>query len=65
MFAYRLLKGKGVKEFVEAARTLKARCVAARFWLAGSPDPGNLTSICEDDVLQWNQDGLIEVLGYQ
>ena len=44
---------------------LKARGVAARFWLACAPDPGNLTSISEDDVLQWNQDGLVEVLGYQ
>jgi len=64
-FAARLLKDKGVMEFVDAARIFKARGVAARFWLAGSPDPGNLTSISEDDVLQWNQDGLVEVLGYQ
>ena len=64
-FAARLLKDKGVREFVEAARMLRKRGIAARFWLAGSPDSGNLTSISEDDVLRWKQEGLVEALGYR
>lgn len=64
-FAARLLRDKGVNEFVEAARILKERGVAARFWLVGSPDPGNLTSISEGDVSLWGQKGLVEPLGYR
>lgn len=64
-FAARLLKDKGVREFVEAARALKERGIVARFWLAGSPDTGNLTSISEKELSQWSKDGLVEVLGYR
>ena len=64
-FAARLLRDKGVREFVEAARVLKVRGVAARFWLAGSTDPGNLTSISEDDLALWGKEGLVEILGYR
>ena len=39
--AARLLRDKGVLEFVAAARLLRARAVSARFWLIGEPDPAN------------------------
>lgn len=64
-FAARLLKDKGVMEFAEAARELKRRGVTARFWLAGSLDAGNLTSISEEDLSQWRKERVVEVLGYQ
>jgi len=64
-FAARLLEDKGVGEFVEAARLLKERGVVARFWLAGSLDPGNLTSVSEDVLSQWSNEGVVEVLGHQ
>lgn len=64
-FAARLLEDKGVREFVEAARMLKERGVIARFWLAGSPDPGNLTSVSEDHLSRWSKEGVVEVLGHQ
>lgn len=64
-FAARLLKDKGVMEFVEAARELKIRGVTARFWLAGSLDTGNLTSVSEEVLSQWSKEGVVEVLGYQ
>lgn len=64
-FAARLLEDKGVREFVEAARVLKERGVVARFWLAGSLDPGNLTSVSEDVLSQWSKEGVVEVLGHQ
>ncbi|MFN5173589.1 MAG: glycosyltransferase family 4 protein [Holosporaceae bacterium] len=63
--ASRLLKDKGVLEFVEAARILKAKGVVARFWLIGNPDPGNITSVTDKDVEEWQQEGLIEPLGYR
>lgn len=64
-FAARLLEDKGVREFVEAARVLKERGVVARFWLAGSPDPGNITSITEMELSDWSKDGFVEILGYR
>lgn len=64
-FAARLLEDKGVREFVEAARLLMQRGVKARFWLAGSLDPGNLTSVSEDVLSQWSEEGGVEVLGHQ
>ena len=64
-FAARLLEDKGVREFVEAARVLKERGVVARFWLAGSLDPGNLTSVSEDVLSQWSKEGVVELLGHQ
>lgn len=64
-FAARLLEDKGVREFVEAARVLKERGVVARFWLAGSPDPGNITSITEMELSDWSKDGFVETLGYR
>ena len=64
-FAARLLEDKGVREFVDAARLLMQRCVKARFWLAGSLDPGNLTSVSEDVLSQWSKEGVVEVLGHQ
>ena len=48
----RLLWDKGVAEFVEAARILKARGVEAQFALVGEPDPHNPASVSEDDELQ-------------
>lgn len=59
----RLLRDKGVTEFVEAARLLRARGVAVRMRLAGGIDPGNPASATEDDVRQWRDEGAVEVLG--
>jgi glycosyltransferase involved in cell wall biosynthesis len=64
-FAARLLKDKGVMEFVEAARELRKRGAIARFWLAGSIDSGNLSSVSDWDLSLWIKEGLIEILGHQ
>ena len=63
--AARLLRDKGVREFVDAARILKARGVVAEFWLAGAPDPENLSSIPEAELTLWRQEGLVTLLGYR
>ena len=61
----RLLWDKGVAEYMEAARYLRA---AGRhdihFLLAGSPDPGNPTAVPESDIRGWAEEGLIEWLGH-
>lgn len=63
--AARLLREKGVAEFVDAARMLRERGVPARFWLIGDPDPGNPSSFSPEDVETWRQEGVVEVLGYR
>ena len=63
-FAARLLKDKGVNEFVAAACELKKRGVVAQFWLAGTTDPGNLTSVSVEQLSNWYKDSVVEVLGY-
>lgn len=62
--AARLLRDKGVVEFVEAARLLARRGVPVRFRLIGSLDPGNPTSITPDELTAWEEEGLVELPGY-
>lgn len=64
-FAARLLREKGVVEFVEAARTIKGRGIDARFQVIGDPDPGNPSSIGEDDLARWQNEGVVELMGYR
>ncbi|HEV2112012.1 MAG TPA: glycosyltransferase family 4 protein [Gammaproteobacteria bacterium] len=59
----RMLRDKGVQEFVAAARQLRATGVAARFLLAGPTDPDNPAAIPEAQLRQWTADGGIEWLG--
>jgi glycosyltransferase involved in cell wall biosynthesis len=64
-FAARLLRPKGVYEFVEAARRLRAEGIAARFQLAGDADPSNPTSVRPDEIERWRAEGYVEVLGHR
>lgn len=64
-FAARLLKDKGVIEFVEASRILKSRGIDARFLLVGDPDPGNNNTVTQAQLDEWQQAGLVECLGYR
>ncbi|MEJ2034030.1 MAG: glycosyltransferase family 4 protein [Deltaproteobacteria bacterium] len=63
--AARLLRDKGVCEFVEAARLLAKQQVRARFWLAGDPDPGNPHSISQSQIDAWRREGSVELLGFR
>lgn len=63
--AARLLRDKGVVEFVEAAKILKKKGVDARFQLIGDADPGNPATISDQEIEQWKRDGEIELLGYR
>ena len=64
VLAARMLWDKGVDEFVNAARLLKAEKRKLQFVLAGSPDPGNPAFIPEKTLLEWQASGLIEWLGH-
>ncbi|HXG61673.1 MAG TPA: glycosyltransferase family 4 protein [Planctomycetota bacterium] len=60
----RLLRPKGVIEFVQAARKLHQTGVRARFLLAGRPDPGNPASISEAEIRDWMREGVVEWTGW-
>jgi glycosyltransferase involved in cell wall biosynthesis len=59
----RLLADKGVREYVAAARLLKARNPAATFALLGELDHQNRTSINEGELNQWVCEGVVDYLG--
>ena len=59
----RLLKDKGVFEYAEAARIVKAVMPQARFQLLGATDAANRTAIGIDIVSEWEAEGVIEYLG--
>lgn len=63
LLAARLLWDKGIADYVEAARELRAAGLPVRFLLAGAPDPGNPASIPQAQLDAWASDGLIELLG--
>ena len=59
----RLLWDKGVGEYVEAARTLRANYPHARFQLLGPVGVDNPSAISREDVAAWEHEGVIEYLG--
>ena len=61
----RLLFYKGVGEFVEAARMLKARGIQARFALVGEGDTGNPACVPSDLLQQWQKEGVVELFGWR
>lgn len=61
----RLLRDKGVREFVVAASALKERGVEARFALVGEPDPDNPAAIAEQEIAGWVSAGVVEMWGWR
>lgn len=59
----RLLRDKGVLEFVEAARHIKAQAPQARFQLLGPAEAENRTAIRMAEVEGWVAEGVVEYLG--
>ena len=63
--AARLLRDKGVVEFIDAAKMLKARGVDATFQLIGDVDPGNPTTVTEEELKLWREEGTVQLLGFR
>ena len=63
--AARLLRDKGVAEFVEAAKILHKNDMSVEFRLIGSPDPDNPTSVSDADLAKWRADGHVQLLGFR
>jgi glycosyltransferase involved in cell wall biosynthesis len=59
----RLLRDKGVVEFVEGARKVRSHCPAARFQLLGPIDEGNRTAVDRRCLAAWQAEGIVEYLG--
>ncbi len=59
----RLLKDKGVYEYIEAIKILKEKYSYVSFLLAGPFDNGNPSAITPNEVNQWQEDNIIQYLG--
>lgn len=60
----RMLKDKGIFEFVEAAKILKKKNFKTRFLLIGDIDPKNPTSLNTNILRTWHEQEIIEWLGW-
>ena len=60
----RILKDKGIFEFVNAATRIKKMHPATRFILAGSADSDNQTAVSISQVELWHDTGVIEYVGF-
>lgn len=69
MLAARLLADKGVREYVEAAATLRQHfgdvVKGVRFVLVGEPDLDNPASLQQDELDAWQAAGLVELWGHR
>jgi glycosyltransferase involved in cell wall biosynthesis len=62
LFIGRLLAEKGILDYVEAARRVRAQRPDARFLVVGGLDP-NPTSVTREQMHQWMLEGIIEWAG--
>jgi len=65
MLVSRILRDKGVEEFVQAAGRLLAEGVQARFVLVGDADPENPSSLSRRKLEKWHAEGVVEWWGKQ
>jgi glycosyltransferase involved in cell wall biosynthesis len=65
ILAARLLKDKGVKEFIVAAKLVNINNNRARFALVGEPDFDNPASIQRYELENWESEGIIELWGHR
>ena len=65
VLAARMLKDKGVHEFVDAARIARSRGVIARFALVGDTDRENPAAISTDQLERWHAQGNVEWWGHR
>jgi len=59
----RMLWDKGVGEYVEAARNIKAIYSNVRFQLLGACDAENPSAISSKEIDNWQKEGIVEYLG--
>lgn len=64
LFVGRLLKEKGIREYVDAARIVKEHYPDAKFMAVGDTDT-NPSSLTPEQVKEYSDEGLIEFYGFQ
>ena len=64
VLAGRMLWSKGVKEFVAAARIIKAKGYAVRMVLVGVPDGANPDCVPSEKLGAWAAEGIVEWWGF-
>jgi glycosyltransferase involved in cell wall biosynthesis len=64
LFASRLIREKGVLEYIEAAKMLRSRNLSARFMLAGDIYGQNPSSLTRSDLQAIRESGVVDVLGH-
>lgn len=64
LLAARLLREKGIHEYIDAALMLKGQGRDIEFLLAGQPDPGNPHSVEAEEVQSWHDKGVLRWLGH-
>lgn len=60
LFCGRLLYEKGIREFIEAARTVHRSGATAGFRILGSPDPDNPSSVEPVELATWRHEGIVQ-----
>jgi len=61
----RMLWDKGVAEFIQAARLIRAEGFDTRFILAGDTDEENPAAVPSSTLQKWQQEGIVEWAGWQ
>lgn len=64
MLVARMLRDKGVVEFVDAAKQLHSKGIIGRFVLVGEPDPANRASLSKKQLEEWQGQGWVEWWGH-
>lgn len=65
LFVGRLLKDKGLVEFVKAAIEARSIVKSAEFWVIGEYNPFNPNSVDKNDLLDWIESRIIKYHGYE
>ena len=63
LFIARLVKDKGIVEYVDAARLLKEKYPDVEFAILGAFYPGNPTAIRQEEMHRWVKEGAVRYLG--
>ena len=63
LFIARLVKDKGLIEYIEAIRLLRAKYPNIEFAILGPYYPGNPTAITKEEMDVWVEEGLVNYLG--
>ena len=61
----RLIRDKGIDEFLAASRLLQDHQTNPRFVIIGGLDPGNPSAVTEGELQLWKREGTVEFWGQQ